>query len=113
MWSFRKNLESVPTSLVHHLEDLHDEVIGHLLVKEVAHGIHKDHTRLTPRHRYEQRPRVDCDLEAVPVLRLAHGLEPSGHSFSVAVLAANAELRAAGYRVPRSFRPFNARSRQL
>src|SRR5450756_881084 len=48
------------------------------------------------------------DLEAVPVLRLAHGLEPSGHSFGVAVLATAAELRAASYRVPRSFGPLNS-----
>src|SRR5450756_2202286 len=68
----------------------------------------RDHTRLTPRHRHGQRPGVDCDLEAVPVLRLAHGLEPSGHSFGVAVLATAAELCAAGYRVPRSFGPLNS-----
>jgi hypothetical protein len=46
-------------------------------------------------------------FKTVAVIGLPHGMKTVGHTFRVAVLAAGADFRATGYRVPGAFGPFN------
>ena len=48
-----------------------------------------------------------CNVESASVIRLPHGLQSPGHALRIAVLAAPADLRAPGDRVPGGFGPFN------
>lgn len=49
--SFRKDLESVPGSASHSLEDALDELKRDILVEEIGHGADEDHFRFPPAKR--------------------------------------------------------------
>ena len=50
---------------------------------------------------------VQGNRESVLVAFVPHGLEPESHPFGIAMLAAGANLAAAGYRVPSRLGPFD------
>jgi hypothetical protein len=75
-------------------------------VRSFAHGVDEDPLRRLPVQGQLQHVRLDRQLEPVAVVRLAHRLEAVRHFLCVAVLATGADLRAAGYRVPRRVGPF-------
>ena len=79
-----------------------------LLVEEVAHRVHKDHPGALPRERLQEALRserqVEASLERVPGYAAKSLREPSG----VAIVAASADFRAAGHRVPRRVRPLDS-----
>ena len=68
----REHLELVPVRPAHRAEDQLDVLKRHLVVKQVAHGIHEDALRLLPSQWQIQRIRVGGESEAVFVLALAH-----------------------------------------
>jgi len=103
--------QSVPGRGGHDLEHLADEVLGHILVEEVAHGIYEDVARLFQVQRIVEHVGMTGHREAVAVVGLAHGLQPRGHALRVAVAAAGAGLGASGDRIPCGVGPFDARLR--
>ena len=46
-----QDLELVPMTLLHDRENLLDELNGNVLVKQIAHRVDEDTTRLTPTQR--------------------------------------------------------------
>ena len=84
-----------------------DECNGDPLVEQVAHRVHEDPARFFPPRGKRQQLGVHRRLESVSVARLPHGEQSRRHSFRIAVQAAFADLRAAGHRVPGTFRPFD------
>ncbi len=92
-WS---DLEAVPVRAVHDVEDALDVLERHVLVEEVAHRVDEDCLRLLPSQRELEHVRLQRQLEAVAVVRLTHRLQSLRHALGVAVLAAGANLRAAG-----------------
>src|SRR5439155_25649216 len=75
--------------------------------KEVAHAVDEDAFGPAPAERKRQLVGLQRDGEAVCIARTAHRLQPQGQTFGIAVLAARANLRAAGDRVPRGVRPLD------
>ena len=106
--ALREHLEAVPVRAPHHVEHALDVRERHILVEQVAHRVHEDRLRLLPLERQLQHLRLQRELEAVPVVRLPHRLQPLRHALGVAVLAARADLVAARDRVPRRLGPLDA-----
>src|SRR5690349_11180281 len=95
--------------LPHRLKTPLNERGWNVLVKQVTHRIHKNHSRLTPLQRKVHHVILKSDFKPVSVTRLAHGLKSHRHSLGIAELATGAHLVATGNRVPSSLGPFNGR----
>jgi len=85
----------MPVRAAHHIEDLLDEVDGHVFVEEVAHGVDEDDLRLLPTQRDFQCLRMQREFEAVNVVGLAHGVQTLCHTLGIAMLTARADLGTA------------------
>ena len=108
--SFRalcKYLVDVLVVLGHSQEHLSHEVERHLLVEEVAHAVHEHPSPRSPLAGGIEPVVVEPDRRLARQKRTAT-LEPQRDAFRVAVGASRADLRAAGYRVPCSVRPFDS-----
>src|SRR5918992_2146663 len=98
-----EHLEDVPVAFRHDLEDLLQEIQGHLLMEQVAHGVDEYATWLTPAPRFIQAFWVEGEVEAIwEVL-----MEAFRESFGIAVFAARAYLVAPDGRVPGLVRPLD------
>jgi len=84
-----------------------DEFPRDLFVKQIAHRIHKDQSRLTPGLGQIDDIFVERNFEAVMISSIAHRLEAQSQTLGIAILATSADLRAAGDRIPRRLCPFN------
>lgn len=102
-----QKLEPMPVGAAHHAEHSLDERGGHVLVKEVAHGVDENDLRFLPAQRQFQDVIMDGEFEAVHVVRLPHRLQAKRHAFRVTVFAARTDLGATRCRIPRRFRPFD------
>jgi len=102
-----QHLEGVPARLLHGVEDLVDIGERHVLVEQVAHGIHEDHLRRADGERLFQAMRAQGQVEAFLIGMARHAPEPLREPLRIAVVAARADLRAARHRVPRQVRPFD------
>ncbi len=92
------------------------EIKRHPGVEQVAHRVHEDPPACPPLPRNVQRTRVELHAEAGSagaritvglVLRRPHPLQPASKLQRVAVVAARADLVAAGGGIPGSFRPLD------
>ena len=80
-----KNLKTVPMRLLHNAKDRGDKVVRHILVKQVAHRVHKYGLWRPPTQWLLQHMSVTCHQKPVAVVRLPHSPETLGHSLSVAI----------------------------
>ncbi len=104
--SFRQHLELMPRCLIHCFEDLQDEVLRHVLVEEVAHGIDKDAFRLFPAQRQVNSISPKPKVKALLVWVSGHAAEALSKRFSVTVSATWTDFCTTGDRIPSSIRPF-------
>ena len=114
--SLGEHLVGVLRRLSDDIEDLRDELDGHVLMEEVAHRVHEDETGSVPTLRHIKGRGMEGEPEAraarpgvavVLVLDRAHRLEPLGQSERVAVVAARRGTVAARGRVPRRLSPLD------
>ena len=85
-----QHLEGVPVGPFHHATNSLDIVVRHILVKEVAHGVHEDHLRCLPPQRLRQFPRHQSKIEPLLVTHNDKG-EIEGVKYDrVAVVLINA-----------------------
>ena len=91
----------------HDVEDFLDEIEGDVFMEEVAHGVDEDGAGFFPAEGDIKGVVVEGGAKAVTVVGLAHGVEASGESLGVAVLAAGADFGAAGDGVPGGLGPFD------
>lgn len=78
-------------------------------MKEVAHGIDKDCSRLLPAMGHFEQMRMQSNPEAVGIVATAGSFEAKRETFGVAVTAAYADFGASGDRIPCRFGPFDFR----
>ena len=90
----------MPTRVPHDPRDPEDVLVGHGLMKEVAHRVDEDHPGRPPLERLLQlvrnQPDVEAKLEGMP----GHATEALRERLRVAVLAPGADLRATADGVP-------------
>jgi hypothetical protein len=55
-----ENLENVPPSLRHHIEDAPDIVVWDGLMKKIAHAVDEDSFRVTPSQGQGELVRLEC-----------------------------------------------------
>src|SRR5689334_23095262 len=107
-------------AFLHGLENAFDEPSWDFVMKQIRHRVHEDPTTAPPSSRFIQSRLIDV-YPARPyrafaaltggtgVFRVAHCLEPGGHTHGVAIRASCRRHRAPGDRVPREVSPFNSR----
>jgi hypothetical protein len=91
------------------VEDALDEVVWHVVVEEIAHGVHEYHSRRGPMQRCFKKVRLQRGTKLVSIAVLAHRMKSARHTLGVAELASRADLGAASDRVPSGVRPFDLR----
>ena len=77
----------MPVGGLHRGEDLLYETEWDVLVKQVAHRIHKDDTRRLPSQWRIDKVGMKCNVEPIAIVVVAHGFEAMGHALGVAVQA--------------------------
>src|SRR3569623_296175 len=82
-----QNLIGVLRRLPDHREDLIEELIRDIFVKEITHRIDEVDRRLLALQWLRKSFRQYRQLEAILIARSAHGMKPPGHHIGVAVLA--------------------------
>lgn len=104
---FRENLENQVRIVVHHSENLLDELQADILVEQIAHRVHENHRGFVPRVGNGERRLVLTELETVLVFFDPHRLQTPRHDLRVAEFAPCGNLVAARGRIPREFGPFD------
>jgi len=107
--AFRQNLICVPVSSSHYAECFLDEVFRHLMMKQVTHGIDKDHLRFLPKQRSFNNLIMYRNFETILIAFRSHQVQPVRHSFGIAIDASGRYLGTAGNGVPRRLGPFYSR----
>lgn len=97
----------MPMCLLHCVEDVIDKRLRDLFVKEVAHGIHENALRLLPGERLEQALGPQCEIEPAFEWMSHDSAEALRKPFRIAIVAAGADLRAAGYGIPSRVGPLD------
>jgi len=69
-------------------------------MEKVAHGVDEYHLRQLPPQGQLQHMFLNRQPETVGIVRLPHSLQAERKTLGVAMVAAGANLRAAGYRIP-------------
>ena len=105
--AFGEHLKGVLASRAHHVEYSKNKSFRDSLVEKVAHRIHKDRTGSPPGQGQSQHVLVNSRLKAIPIVRVAHSLEPHRHAFRVAIQTSGTDFRAAGHGIPAGFRPLD------
>src|SRR5258707_1279930 len=77
-----------------------------LFHEKVAHRVDEDPLRAFPVERQVEHLWLERQLKPVPVVPLAHQLQPIGHFLRVTVFAPRTDLVAARHRVPCRVGPF-------
>src|SRR5262249_35622081 len=105
--SLREYLEDVPVCAGHHVKDVMDILCRHRFMEQIAHAIYENALRSTPAEGEAELIRMKSQCETITVPGVAHRAQPNGQALRVAVLAARADLRAAGHRIPGGVGPFD------
>src|SRR5262249_49699005 len=104
---FREDLVCMPARQVHRRNDSPNIRKWNLLVKQIAHGVDEDHSRLAPSERFRQFLRNKSQVESLFERMSCYAPKSLSEAFSVAVLTARTDLRAATNRIPRRISPFD------
>jgi len=107
--AFGQYLKDVLRASHHGVEDTLNELKRHVLMEDVTHGVHKDHSRPRPSERRLQEVFMECHRESVSIPGHPHRLKAFGESFGITVLAALTDLAAPGHRIPGHLGPFDGR----
>ena len=91
----------------HRVANLRYEGCWYFLVKEIAHGINKDHARLTPTKWLIEARRSQRQIEASFKWVARCPAKPFGEPLRVTIVAALADLGASGHRIPSGVGPFD------
>ncbi len=91
----------------HNIKDFQDELQRDVFVKEVAHGINKDCSRLLPAERHFEQMRVQGNSEAIGIVSAASGFEAKRETPGVTISTAETDFCAACDRVPGGLGPFD------
>src|SRR5574341_1192772 len=78
----------------YNIENFMDECMRYVLMKKIAHGIHKHERRPCPYQRRIKDLIVYSIFESINVIRLPHGLQPQCHSLCITIAAPKADLGA-------------------
>lgn len=107
--SFGEDKKSVPMSASDCTQYRADERIGHLCVKQVAHGVDKYQPRSVPAQREVDLVLVQCQREprattvgrAISLAsRIAHGLQPCRKGQRITMITSGADSIAPGRGIP-------------
>ena len=106
-----ENLKRMLRAILHRSKHPPDELQRHMFVKEVAHRVDEDQSRLAPALRQLDGVRMQCDLEALPIPGIAHGLQAQRQALRVTALTVTgAHLRASRHGIPGRFCPLDVRA---
>jgi hypothetical protein len=97
----------MPGGLVHNREDLMNEFLRHVLMKQIAHAVHEDPSRLAPSERQRELVPVQGHRKPVPVPGIPHGAKSKRKALRITVFAAWTDLRATRHGVPGRIGPLN------
>src|SRR5713226_6750551 len=97
----------MPVGCLHCREYTLDELVRDLLVKQIAHRVHEDDSRLTQLQRQTQPAGPEHQVESVFVRMSRHAPEAFNEVVGIAVVAPWRYLRTSRDRVPRCLRPLN------
>ena len=117
--TLREHLERVLGAAAMTSKTSRDELVGHVLVEQVGHGVDEDDAAAGAsagagrgvsgcNGEAEARAGLCAGVTVELVARLAHRLSRAGQGERVAVVAAGRDAIAAGHRVPRGFGPFDS-----
>src|SRR5258706_3883541 len=98
--AFCEYLKCVPRRAFHSIEHAINEILGNVLVEEIAHGIHKDHAARAPPERLIQPLRTKCKVETCLEWMTWTAAKSFGKALGITVIASGTDLRAASDRVP-------------
>jgi hypothetical protein len=87
-------------------------------MKQVRHGIYKNHSRLCPAIRHIERRTIQSNFTRPnstitasarkrPIFGLAHCIQTGCHAHRIAITASGREHRASGYRIPGRVSPLD------
>jgi hypothetical protein len=102
-----EDLVGVPIGPLHGVKDARDKFVRDFLVKEIAHGIHEDHSRLPPPERLLQPLGPQGQIKSGLKGMARRATKALRKSLGVTVVAPGADLGAAGYRIPRRIGPLD------
>ena len=94
----------------HRVTHAPNKFLRHLLVKQVAHRVHEDHSWFSPSERLIEALGPQRQIESVFKWMAGRPAKTLGEAFSVTVIAACADLCAASDWVPRRIRPLDSRA---
>src|SRR5215510_1418615 len=97
----------MPISALHRVEYFGNESCRYPFVKEIAHGIDKNHARFSPRQRLLKPLRSKRQVETIFEGVARSVPEALGEAFSITMVAAGTDLGATRYRIPRRIRPLD------
>jgi len=86
--AFGQDLIGMPVGRLHGVEHGVDESFGHLLVKEVAHGVDEDAPRLSPLERLGHALRPEREVEAVLKRMPGDAAKPLREALGITKIAA-------------------------
>src|SRR6266446_10889447 len=104
--SLRENLVRVPICRDHYVRNGHDIVVGHIFMKQVAHGIDENHLGIPPAQWLGKLFRDKAQIESLFVGMSLHSAKAFRKRLGVAVLTAIADLGAAPNGIPSCVCPF-------
>ena len=105
--SLGQHLVGVPVRRPHRVEHPVDEPAVHILVEQVAHGVHEDHARLPPSQRLVEARRPFVEVEALLVGVPLDAAPALCEPLRVAEVAPARDFGAPGDRVPGRVGPFD------
>lgn len=94
-------------AFLHCLKDAANEPQRHIWMKQIAHRVHENPSRLFPRVRQIENVFMERDTKPSPVAMIPHCAQAQREPLGITVLAAGADLCATRYRVPRRLGPFD------
>src|SRR5665213_1901976 len=105
--ALRQHLKLVLCRELHDVEHRDDVLVRYVAVEQVAHRVYEDALRLLPFERLHDALSSERQVEAALERVAGHAAEALRERLGVAVIAAGANLRAAGDGVPGRIRPFD------
>src|SRR5689334_11894555 len=99
----------MPARELHDTCDLDDVIVGHVLMKQVAHRVYEDHSRRAPLEGLAQLRRNEPEIKPLLVGVAGHPAKTLREGFRIAVGTSGADLGTATDRIPCRIRPLDRR----
>ncbi len=108
--SLGEDLIDVPIGPLHRDEYVPNELVGHLSMEQVGHGVDEDAARLLPAHGKLEARLPEAQIEALFVMVTGNATEALGKGQRIAVIAAGRNLSTPGNRIPCRIGPLDGRT---